>query len=93
MGQSRRLKGEEHSRLKASIISLGQLDEAGCRVDINSGILWIFDQHGRLLAKVHWEESRLYHLNLEVGRPMCLVARSFEVTWQWHARFGHLNFD
>jgi hypothetical protein len=38
--------------LKASIISLGQLDEMGCRIDINHGMLRIHDKQGLLLAKV-----------------------------------------
>jgi hypothetical protein len=47
--------------LKASIISLGQLDETGCRVDINHYVLWIYDQRD-LLAKVQRDASRLYYL-------------------------------
>jgi hypothetical protein len=86
--------GEHHAltgvyyipRLKVSILSIGQLDETGCHVDINDGILRIFDQHGVLLAKVARDKD------LVVGRPVCLVAHASEAAWQWHARYGHLNF-
>jgi hypothetical protein len=39
-------------RLKVSIISIRQLDESGCRVDIKAGIMCIYDQSNRLLAGV-----------------------------------------
>jgi hypothetical protein len=82
-------------RLRASIISLGQLDETGCHININinRGVLRIYDEHGQLLAKVPRDDSRLYYLKLHVGRPVCLAAHATEAAWQWHTRFGHLNFD
>jgi hypothetical protein len=65
-------------RLRASIISLGQLDEIGCHININRGVLRIYDEHGQLLAKVPRDGSRLYYLKLHVGRPMCLAAHATE---------------
>jgi hypothetical protein len=92
-GKHRALTGVYYiPRLKASILSIGQLDETGCHVNINGGILRIFDQHGVLLAKVTQDNSRLYYLDLVVGRPVCLAAHASEAVWQWHARYGHLNF-
>ena len=79
-------------RLKASIISLGQLDETGCRIDINHGMLRIHDKQGLLLAKVQRDDSRLYHLQLRVEQPVCLSARCSKAAWMWHGRYGHLNF-
>jgi hypothetical protein len=38
--------------LRNSIISLGQLDESGSRVEIKDGVMRILDRHHRLLAKV-----------------------------------------
>jgi hypothetical protein len=92
--------GEHHTltgvyyipQLKASILSIGQRDETSCRVDINGGIMRIFDQHSVLLAKVAWDDSRLYYLDLVVGRPVCLTAHASEAAWQWHTRYRHLNF-
>jgi hypothetical protein len=80
-------------RLKASIISIGQVDEAGCHVNIDGGVLCIYDQHGQLLTKVARDESSLYYLDLKVGCLVCLAARATEVAWQWHTRFGHLIFS
>jgi hypothetical protein len=80
-------------RLKANIISIGQLDETGCRVVIDDGILWIFDPDRHLLVKVARDESCLYYLDLRVGRSICLAAHASEAAWQWHARYGHLSFS
>ena len=53
--------GEHHTlmdvyyipQLRSSIVSIGQLNERGCEVLIESGILKIRDQERRLLAKVN----------------------------------------
>ncbi|XP_066324192.1 uncharacterized protein [Miscanthus floridulus] len=62
-------------QLRSSIISIGQLDERGCEVLIESGILKILDQERRLLAKVKCSRNRLYLLDLKVEQPVCLAAR------------------
>ena len=80
-------------RLTANIISIGQLDDAGSKVDIENGILRLYDSDRRLLAKVRRAPNRLYYLNLDIARPVCLAACSSEPAWLWHARYGHLNFQ
>jgi hypothetical protein len=96
-----KLKSGEHQelagiyyipRLTTNIVSLGQLDEDEYKVLIEHGVLRIWDQRRRLLAKVPRSANRLYMLNLAIDRPVCLAARCFEVAWQWHARFEHLSF-
>ncbi|KAL8123365.1 hypothetical protein AgCh_011366 [Apium graveolens] len=37
-------------------------------------------------------ENRLYKISLEENNPMCLMSKSEEETWFWHARLGHVNF-
>jgi hypothetical protein len=76
--------GEHHTltgvyyipRLKASILNIGQLDENSCHISIHRGVLHIFDQADRLLAKVNRLASRLYYLELHVSQPVCLSART-----------------
>jgi len=79
--------------LRNSIISLGQLDENGSRVEIKDGMLHIWDPRHRLLAKVNRGSNRLYVLHVQVVQPFCLVARWEDEAWRWHERFGHLNFE
>jgi hypothetical protein len=61
--------------LRNSIISLGQLDENGSRVEVKKGVMSIWDPSRRLLAKVHRSPNRLYILNVKVAQPCCLASR------------------
>jgi hypothetical protein len=54
-------------RLQNSIISLGQLDERGCKVEINKGVLRLWDHRCRLLVKIHRGKNRLYILRSNVA--------------------------
>ena len=51
--------------LRNSIMSLGQLDEAGSKVEIEHSTLRIWDQRKCLLAKVKRDRNRLYILHLD----------------------------
>jgi hypothetical protein len=78
--------------LRNTIISLGQLDERGSRVEIKDGVMRIWDRHHRLLTKVTKGTNRLYVLNMQVAQPLWLAARRDDEAWQWHECFGHLHF-
>jgi hypothetical protein len=92
-GEHRMLTGVYYiPRLTASIITLGQLDEADCKIDIERGVLRIFEPGRKLLARVKRSPTRLYLLDLNIGHPICLAARSEEAAWRWHGRFSHLSF-
>jgi hypothetical protein len=80
-------------RLKTSIVSLGQLDENGCDVNISAGVMTLVDSHGNQLAQVRRNARRLYVVKLEIAAPVCLAAQHGDDAWRWHARFGHLHFD
>jgi hypothetical protein len=80
-------------KLRKNIISIGQLDERGCQVLIDDGILHIRDRERKLLAKVHRANNRLYVLELRIARPICLAAKHDDEARRWHARFGHISFD
>jgi hypothetical protein len=63
-------------------------------VVIDDGVLRIWERSsGRLLAKVRRGANRLYVLHMKTAQPVCLAARRDEEAWQWHERFGHLNFE
>ena len=62
-------------RLKANIVSLGQLDEASCHISIKRGLLRIRDDRRRLLTQVRCTANRLYILELEIEQPVSLSAR------------------
>ena len=78
--------------LAANILSLGRLDEEGCRMTMVGGKLTIFDRNGPLVAEVQRSEGRLYLLKLNVV-DQCLVAtEDSSENWLWHSCFGHINF-
>ena len=56
-------------RLTTNIVSLGQLDEGGCDVRIKDGLLRIWDEQQRLLARVQRPMNRLYLL----AHMLCLA--------------------
>jgi hypothetical protein len=59
-GEHRLLTGVYYiPSLRNSIISLGQLDESGSRVEIKNGVMRIWDRHHRLLAKGTRSTNRL----------------------------------
>jgi transposase InsO family protein len=78
-------------------VSLGQLEEAGCRVEIDHGILTVFERRrsdtDKLGILIRAERrNRLYTLKMKVTLPVCLLSKMDEEAWLWHARYGHLNF-
>jgi hypothetical protein len=80
-------------RLTTNIVIVGQLNEIGYKIDIDTGVMKIREPGGVLLVKVKWEENRLYLLHLKFVQPTCLAVRGRgdEVAWRWHECFGHVN--
>lgn len=78
-------------RLTTNIVSIGQLDEVGYKIDINTGVMQIKEPGGRLLAKVMHAGTWLYVLNIKLALSFCLVRRDDKEAWRWHARLGHVN--
>jgi len=67
-GEHRMLTGVYYiPALRNSIISLGQLDENGSRVVIDSGVLHIWDHRRQLLPRVDRGKNRLYILHVGVA--------------------------
>jgi hypothetical protein len=79
--------------LRNSIMSIGQLDEEGSKVEIEDGVLRIWDRRKRLLVKVHRSTNRLYILHLNTAKPLCLAAHKDNEARRWYEHFGHLHFD
>jgi hypothetical protein len=93
-GESRSFDGVYFiPRLTTNIVSVGQLDEIGYKIDIDTGKMKIREPGGVLLAKVKREVNCLYLLHLKFAQPTCLVVRGRgdEVVWSWHEHFGHVN--
>ena len=76
-------------RLRTSIISVGQLDEAGCTALVRSGMMVVRDRQENIIANVYRSMNRLYTVELEITRPVCLTTMAGEDAWRWHAHYGH----
>ena len=82
-GEHRRLDDVYYiPRLTTNIISLGQMDEYGFKVDIESRILRLYDLQQQLLAKVHRSASRLYFLDMNIAAPVSLTMHVGDVAWR-----------
>lgn len=79
-------------KLRSSIISIGQLEEGGCKIEIENGYCEVYDVERSLLARAPRVKNRLYLLKMQLATPVCLVAKADDPAWLWHGRFGHLNF-
>jgi transposase InsO family protein len=81
------------SRLRSSVVSLGQLDELACDIRIRHGTLTIHDRRDNLIVKVRRAPNRMYKLTLRPVVGTYLAARHDTVSWRWHERFGHIHLD
>ncbi|CAL1392261.1 unnamed protein product [Linum trigynum] len=79
-------------QLKNNIISMGQLDENGCKIVIEDGVMCVLDRQRKMLAKVKRARNRLYILSITEAQPVCLMTKHNDESWLWHSRFGHVNF-
>jgi hypothetical protein len=65
-------------RLKSNIISLGQLDENGCKYSSEDGVMTVWDRQRNVLAKVKRTRNRMYVLNIQPAEPVFLLAHAKE---------------
>ena len=79
-------------QLEANILSLGRLDEEGCRMIMGEGKLTIFNPNGQLFAKVQRSKGQLYVLKLSTIDQCMITTEDTSEDWLWHSRFGHLSF-
>jgi hypothetical protein len=54
--------------LMTNIVSVGQLDEIGYKIDIDTSMMKIWKPGSVLLVKVKWEVNRLYLIHLKWTR-------------------------
>lgn len=53
----------------------------------------VHDKNERLLMKVKKSQNRLYKIELEETRSMCLIAQIGDTVWLWHTRLGHISLS
>jgi hypothetical protein len=99
-GECQSLEGVHFiSQLATNIVSIGQLNEAGYKIDIDIdididiGMMKIREPNGLLLARVKHEAICLYLLHIMFIQPVFFVVRGQgnEVAWHCHECFRHIN--
>jgi hypothetical protein len=84
-GESRSFNGVYFiPHLMINIVSIRQLNEIGYKIDIDTGVMKIWEPGGVLLARVKREGNRLYLLHLMFTQPTCLVVRGRGDEVAWH---------
>lgn len=60
---------------------------------LKGNYLWVNDERGELVMKVKRLANRLYKILLNDCSPPCLLSKAEEMSWIWHLRLGHVNFE
>ena len=76
--------------MKKIILSLGKLDDQGCKTSLCGGYLTIRDKKGKLLTKTKKTRGNMYQIKLAISES-CNLSREDEA-WLWHGRFCHQSF-
>ena len=53
---------------------MGQLDETGCKITIEDGVMRILDKARKIMARVGRTGNRLYTVRLHIASPVSLLA-------------------
>ena len=78
--------------LKTNILSLGKLDEQGCKTFLSSGFLTVHDKSGRLLTKTKKTSGNMYKMMININERCNLIEEEASEAWLWHKRFSHQSF-
>jgi hypothetical protein len=72
--ESRSLEGVYFiPRLATNIVSIGQLNEVGNKIDIDTSLMKIWEPRGLLQLRVKREANHLYLLHIKLAQPTCFT--------------------
>ena len=73
--------------LKTNILSLGKLDDQGCKTSLRNGFLTIHDRAGRFLTKTKKTSGNMYKMKIDINERCNLIKEEASEAWLWHKRF------
>ena len=76
--------------MKTNILSLGKLDDQGCKTSLSEGYLKIRDTNGKFLTKTKKTWGNMYQTRISISEE-CNRSREDEA-WLWHGRLCHHSF-
>ncbi|CAL0302420.1 unnamed protein product [Lupinus luteus] len=68
-------------KMKSKLISLGQLLEKGYSMEMNDGMLRIFDQDKNNILKAPLSSNRTFKIGIQVGDQNCFLSTSEKDSW------------
>ena len=74
-------------KLKTNILSLGKLNDQGCRTSLGEGYLTIRERKGKLLTKKKKTRGNKYQMRLTRSEEFNMSRE--DDAWLWHGRFCH----
>jgi len=81
-------------KLKSNLVSSGQLTEIGHRVLMDDNLIEVAQKNPeKMIMRVQRSVNRLYKVELKTANPVSLLANVNDVSWLWHGRLGHVNFQ
>ena len=78
--------------LKTNLLSLGQLLQKGYHITMQNNQLSIFDQQEHLVLQAELSQNRTFRVGMNALKHHCFAASTSKTEWNWHYRYGHLNF-
>ena len=78
--------------LKTNILSLGKLDDQGCKTFLSSSFLTVHDKSGRLLTKTKKTSQNMYKMKIDINQSCNLIEEEVSGAWLWHKIFCHQSF-
>ena len=80
------------STLKVNILSLGKLDDDGFTSTLGGGTLSIFDNKGKIFARIWKTSGSMYLLKFCISEFYQITREEEEGVWLWHHRLCHKKF-
>lgn len=79
--------------LKNNLLSLGQLQERGLAILIQSGTCRIYHPSRGLILETHMTTNRMFVLSAQphVKKEACFQATTSNLSHLWHCRYAHLS--
>nr|DAD48258.1 TPA_asm: hypothetical protein HUJ06_018195 [Nelumbo nucifera] len=78
--------------LKTNLLSAGQLQDKCYKITIFKGECEVYGPKRGSIAIIKMTSNRLFPLKIKTV-PACLFVKEDGLSWRWHHRYGHLNFN
>ena len=62
-------------------------------MNMKGSYIEVFDSKEKVVLKVSMTSNRTFKVGVNSIDQKCLVAQVDDITWKWHKRMGHLNFN